>query len=68
MYAAAGPALRGGNWRGRLVTVSTRRASVTVKLVDSCQCPNGRLLDMYVAAFSGLGPLSAGLLDVTVTG
>lgn len=69
LYAAAGPAIRGalGSWRGRTVTVSTSRASVAVTLIDWCQCGE-RLLDLYAAVWFGLGvPLSAGLIDVTVS-
>lgn len=69
LYAAAGPAIRAalGDWRGRKVRVSTSRASVVVTLIDSCQCPNGRVLDLYASVWGGLGvPLSQGLVDVTV--
>lgn len=69
LYAAAGPAIRAalGDWRGRKVRVSTSRASVVVTLIDSCRCPNGRVLDAYASVFMGLGvPLSQGLVDVRV--
>lgn len=69
-YAAAGPALRVGVWRGRWVTVcspdcSHLRGAVLVQLVDSCACP-GRLIDLYASAFSWLAPLSRGLVRVEV--
>lgn len=52
MYAAAGPALRHGNWRGKLVKVcNLTRLCVIVRLVDSCACFKGnkdeRLIDLY---------------------
>jgi rare lipoprotein A (peptidoglycan hydrolase) len=40
---------------------------VVVTLIDFCQCPGGRLLDLYSDAFERLGPLSRGVLKVTVT-
>lgn len=70
LCAAAGPAVRAalGDWRGRLVTVSTSRASVTLRLVDFCSCPGGRVLDLYASVMGGLGvPLSAGVVDVEVS-
>ncbi len=77
LYAAAGPAVRaaiGPSWRGTVVTVTTSRASVRVRLVDWCACGGGRLLDLYASVFSGspeqpgLGvPLSAGVVDVRVS-
>lgn len=69
LCAAAGPAVRAalGNWRGRYVTVSTRRASVRVVLSDWCQCPDGRVLDLYASVYGQLDALSSGLTDVRVT-
>lgn len=74
LYAAAGPAIRaalGPGWMGQRVTVCTPdcghpRASVVVRLIDFCQCPGGRLLDLYAGVYAQLGPLSTGLLDVEV--
>ena len=65
-YAAAGPALRVGNWRGRWVTVRANGRAIRVKLVDFCRCP-GRLLDLYGSQFSRLAPRSGGVLRVVVT-
>lgn len=68
--AAAGPALRAllGQWRGRSVRVwrSDRRASVVVRLIDWCACPDGRVLDLYGSVYGQLDSLSSGLLDVLV--
>lgn len=66
--AAAGPVIRAalGDWRGQSVTVSTGRAAVRVRLIDFCACGN-RLLDLYGYPFSGLAPLSAGLVNVEVS-
>ncbi|HSW43503.1 MAG TPA: hypothetical protein VLM76_13430 [Patescibacteria group bacterium] len=67
-YAAAGPALRTGDWRGRTVTVSDSAGqSVRVVLVDWCACPGGRLIDLYAGAFARFGPLARGLLKVEVS-
>ena len=65
--AAAGPALRVGDWRGRVVRVCTASACVVVTLTDSCQCFGTRLIDLDAAAFAALAPLSAGLVNVEVT-
>jgi len=69
-YAAAGPSLRAmlGNWRGKYVRVcsSTYARCVTVRLVDWCGCPNGRVIDLYARAFQRLAPLSAGLTRVWI--
>ena len=67
LYAAAGPALRVGHWRGRTVTVRGNGKSVTVKLIDWCACPGGRVIDLYSDAFTRLAPLSAGGVRVTVS-
>lgn len=67
MYAAAGPALRVGDWRGRTVRVCAGGNCVSVKLIDWCGCPSGRVIDLYSDAFRQLAPLSAGTLQVTVS-
>lgn len=68
MYAAAGPALRVGNWRGRTVRVCGSGSCVSVKLIDWCACPsNGRVIDLYSDAFRRLAPLSSGTVRVTIT-
>ena len=59
LYAAAGPALRVGNWRGRTVTVCGSGSCVNVKLIDWCACGSGRVIDLYSDAFSRLAPTSA---------
>ena len=67
MYAAAGPALRVGTWRGRTVRVCGSGNCVNVKLIDSCQCHGSRVIDLYSDAFRRLAPLSAGTVRVTVS-
>ena len=67
MYAAAGPALRVGDWRGRTVTVCGSGNCVNVKLMDWCACGSGRVIDLYSDAFSRLAPLSSGTLSVRVS-
>ena len=67
LYAAAGPALRIGSWRGRSVTVCGSGSCVNVKLIDWCACGSGRVIDLYSDAFSRLAPLSSGTLSVRVT-
>lgn len=62
LYAAAGPALRVGAWRGRYVMVNGLR----VRLIDWCQCPSGRIIDLYASVFGQLAPLSRGTITVTV--
>jgi hypothetical protein len=64
--AAAGPALRVGNWRGSWVIVRHGSDSVTVRLTDWCQCYGSRLIDLDDWAFASLAPLSQGVIDVTV--
>jgi rare lipoprotein A (peptidoglycan hydrolase) len=66
LYAAAGPALRVGNWRGRTVEVHLGARSVRVRLIDWCACPR-RVIDLYSDAFVRLAPLSRGVLKVSVT-
>jgi len=80
LYAAAGPDLRHGDWRGTFVTVTVvnsrgdsgeRPVAVTVQLTDWCACGdrNGRptLLDLSASAFRRLAPLSRGVIAVEVT-
>jgi hypothetical protein len=66
LYAAAGPALRQGRWRGRTVTVALGARRVRVTLIDWCACPS-RLLDLYSSAFERLALLSHGLVNVGVS-
>ena len=66
MYAAAGPALRVGDWRGRRVTVCQGGDCVRVTLIDWCGCPGGRVIDLYSDAFRRLEPLSSGTMTVSV--
>jgi hypothetical protein len=66
LYAAAGPPLRVGDWRGRLVTVTANGHSFRVVLSDWCACRD-RVIDLSPGAFSRLAPLSRGLVRVTVT-
>jgi rare lipoprotein A (peptidoglycan hydrolase) len=67
MYAAAGPGLRVGSWRGRVVLVCGGGACISVKLIDWCACGNGHLIDLYSDAFRRLAPLSSGAIHVTVS-
>jgi rare lipoprotein A (peptidoglycan hydrolase) len=66
LYAAAGPALRVGRWRGRKVVVHAGGRQVQVTLIDWCACPR-RVVDLYADAFDDLAPLGRGVLKVTVT-
>lgn len=67
MYAAAGPSIRVGHWRGRTVRVTYHGTSIRVTLVDWCACGGGRAIDLFSDAFKRLAPLSAGELHgVTV--
>lgn len=68
LYAAAGPALRVGDWRGRSVRVCKSGTSRCIKvvLVDWCACPN-RVIDLFGYAFAKLTPRSMGLVKVTVS-
>lgn len=66
LYAAAGPALRVGDWRGRTVTVCASTCFAVV-LSDFCGCPGGRVIDLSGNAFARLAPLSRGVVQVTVT-
>jgi hypothetical protein len=67
MYAAAGPKLRVGNWRGRVVRVCGNGRCINVKLIDWCACGGGRVIDLYSDAFRRLAPLSSGTVRVTVS-
>jgi rare lipoprotein A (peptidoglycan hydrolase) len=67
MYAAAGPSLRHGNWRGSKVEVCTASRCVVVTLIDTCACGGGRIIDLYSDAFRKLAPLSKGVLEVTAS-
>jgi Lytic transglycolase len=66
MYAAAGPALRVGDWRGRRVQVCGGQGCVVVTLIDWCACGGSHLIDLYSGAFRLLAPLSSGAVQVTV--
>lgn len=65
-YAAAGPALRVGAWRGRTVTVIAGARAVRLKLIDWCLCTGGKVIDLYASQFSRLAPLSRGVISVRV--
>jgi hypothetical protein len=65
-HAAAGPALRTGDWRGRHVTVCATRC-VPVVLDDFCQCYGTRVIDLATSDFARLAPLSQGIVTVTVS-
>ena len=65
-YAAAGPALRVGDWRGRVVRVCGSGSCVNVRLVDWCACGGSHIIDLYSDAFKRLAPLSSGAVRVTV--
>ena len=67
LYAAAGPELRVGNWRGRHVHVCGNGQCVNVTLIDWCACGGNHIIDLYSDAFVHLAPLSAGAVRVTVT-
>jgi rare lipoprotein A (peptidoglycan hydrolase) len=66
LYAAAGPGLRVGAWRGRVVEVCSGGRCVWVRLIDWCACGGNHLIDLYSDAFRQLAPLSSGALPVTV--
>lgn len=55
MYAAAGPALRIGDWRGRTVTVCASTCFAVV-LSDFCGCPGGRVIDLSSTAYAPGAP------------
>lgn len=67
MYAAAGPGLRVGDWRGRRVQVCGSGSCIVVRLIDWCACGDGRVIDLYSDAFRRLAPLSTGELRVKVS-
>ena len=67
LYAAAGPGLRTGAWRGRTVRVCGSGSCVWVTLIDWCACGSGHLIDLYSDAFRQLAPLSSGAVHVTVS-
>jgi len=54
-YAAAGPSLRVGSWRGRTVSVTANGITIKVKLIDWCACGGDHFLDLYWDAFDALG-------------
>jgi rare lipoprotein A (peptidoglycan hydrolase) len=66
MYAAAGPALRVGAWRGRVVQVCGGGRCIVVTLIDWCACGGNHIIDLYSDAFRRLAPSSTGALPVTV--
>ena len=65
-YAAAGPELRIGKWRGRYVRVCGS-VCIRVRLVDWCGCPSNHIIDLYPEMFRKLAPLSRGIVRVTVS-
>ena len=67
MYAAAGPELRVGAWRGRIVRACGGGRCIVVKLIDWCACGGSHVIDLYSDAFRRLAPLNAGALKVTVS-
>ena len=71
LYAAAGPALRHGDWRGSRVRVCAGERCITVRLSDWCACgPRGgrtTVLDLSADAFRRLAPLSRGVIRVRVS-
>ena len=67
LYAAAGPELRVGSWRGRHVRVCGNGHCVNVTLIDWCACGGNHVIDLYSDAFTRLAPLSAGAVHVKVS-
>ena len=65
-YAAAGPELRVGKWRGRYVRVCAK-VCIRVRLVDWCGCPGNHIIDLYPEMFRKLAPLSRGIVAVIVS-
>ncbi len=67
--AAAGPALRIGDWRGSTVRVCAQTC-IVVRLTDWCACGEragkDTLLDLDRRDFAKLAPLSRGVVSVTV--
>ena len=66
-YAAAGPELRVGSWRGRVVRVCGSGSCINVQLVDWCACGGSHIIDLFGDAFQRLAPLNAGAVRVTVS-
>jgi len=66
-YAAAGPGLRTGDWRGRYVTVTYQGKSIVVQLIDACGAGCSVLIDLYADAFAELAPLGTGRITVGVS-
>jgi rare lipoprotein A (peptidoglycan hydrolase) len=67
LYAAAGPELRVGKWRGRHVRVCGNGHCVNVTLIDWCACGGNHIIDLYSDAFTRLAPLSSGAVHVKVS-
>jgi hypothetical protein len=67
MYAAAGPELRVGAWRGRQVRVCAGGDCIWVRLINWCACGGAHVIDLYSDAFRQLAPLNAGAVRVTVS-
>jgi hypothetical protein len=81
LYAAAGPALRVGDWRGRVVEVrlagyrgpcddprTTRLEGpcTKVRLIDFCAC-SGKVVDLYRGVFAKLADPDRGIIPVQVS-
>lgn len=66
LYAAAGSELRVGDWRGRTVLACSGGRCVSVKLIDWCECPGSRVIDLYSDAYRRLAPLSSGTVRIAV--
>ena len=67
MYAAAGPELRVGAWRGRIVRVCGGGRCIAVKLSTGAPAAASHVIDLYSDAFRRLAPLNAAPLKVTVS-
>lgn len=68
LWAAAGPQLRFGEWRGRVVTVFGPVGFAAVTLIDVCGTGCGVLVDLYADPFFLVcGPLSQGVCEVTIS-
>jgi len=71
LVGAAGPLIRVGDWRGRIVQVCYESSCVNVRLVDWCACGDRgslpTLIDLSPAAFSALAPQSIGVIRVRVS-
>jgi hypothetical protein len=57
-----------GIQEGTRVTVRSQAGDgqVTVRIVDVCECPGERLIDLSAAAFQRLAPLAYGVIPVTI--